>query len=204
MIKKTIFVVIFVIVLVLSFGSLGRFFDVSEDAKYVDVIVSLGGSNGARIKKTLDLYENNMSKTGKIILTGVNNFDPDMKIYELDWRASYLEKNGIKKDNIVFNSDTKNTLEEIVFIKQYMIDNNIHSVMFITDAPHSRRISFFASNVAKYQDSELNYVIVGTENDWWDKDKYYVNPKAIIFIINESIKFTYYYIQNVLGKVDLK
>ncbi len=127
-----------------------------------------------------------------------------MKIYELDWRASYLEKKGLKKDNIVFNSDTENTLEEIFFIKQYMIKNNMHSVMFITDAPHSRRISFFASNVLNYEDSDLSYVIVATENDWWNKDKYYVNPEAIIFVVNESIKFTYYYIQNVLGKLDLK
>ena len=98
MTKKIILSTILVIVVGFSLGSLGKFFDVSEDAKPVDVIVSLGGDNGTRIHKTLALYKDDMSKTSKIILTGVDSFDLKMKIYELDWRASYLEKKGIKKE----------------------------------------------------------------------------------------------------------
>lgn len=204
MTKKIILSAVVVIFVGFGLGSLGGFFDVSEDAKSVDIIVSLGGDNGARIKKTFSMYDHNMSRSEKIIITGVDNFDSTMKIYELDWRASYLEKKGIKKDNIIFNSETKNTVEEIFFIKQYMKNNNLHSVMFISDGPHSRRISFFASEVANYEDENLSYIVVATDNDWWDKDRYYTNPEAVIFVANECIKFTYYYIQNILGNLYAK
>ncbi|MBD3797015.1 MAG: YdcF family protein [Campylobacterales bacterium] len=202
---KKIFITFIIVTLIfLGIKNLGYFFDVSTEPKYADVIVSLGGDNGTRIKKTLSIYENNMSKSGKLIITGVDDFDPAMKLYELDWRASYLEKKGIKIDNIVFNSQALNTLEEILFIKKYMIENNMHSVIFITDAPHSRRISFFASEVANYEDENLSYIVVATENDWWDRDRYYTNPEAIIFVVNECIKLTYYYIQNILGNLHAK
>lgn len=204
MTKKIILSTVLVIFVGFSLESLGKIFDVSVDAEPVDIIVSLGGDNGTRIHKTLALYEDNMSNSKKIILTGVDNFDPTMKVYELEWRASYLEKKGINKDNIVFNSNANNTIEEIFFIKKYMINNNFHSVMFISDAPHSRRISFFASDVANYEDANLSYIIVATENDWWNRDRYYTNPEAVIFVVNECIKFTYYYIQNILGNLHAK
>lgn len=184
--------------------NLGKFFDVSQESKQVDIIVSLGGDNGLRIKKTLSMYENNMSKSGKLIITGVDDFDPTMKLYELDWRATYLTKKGVKKNNIVFNSKAKNTLEEIFFIKKYMLEHNMHSVIFITDPPHSRRIDFFTSDIANYQDANLSVTVVATQNEWWDRNKYYTNPEAIIFVINESIKLTYYYIQNMLGNLNVK
>jgi hypothetical protein len=80
----------------------------------------------------------------------------------------------------------------------------MHSVAFITDPPHSRRISYFASNIAKYEDVNLNYIVVATDNEWWDKEKYYLNPEAVIFVVNESIKLTYYFMQNLLGNLHAK
>lgn len=202
--KKILFIVIAGIFIFFTFINLGSFFDVSQEPKRADVIVSLGGDNGLRMQKTLSLYENNMSNSGKIILTGVDDFDPKMKIYELDWRAYYLAKKGIDIENIVFNAKAKNTLEEIFFIKSYMQKNGLHSVMFITDAPHSRRISFFASQVAHYEDANIRYAVIATQNDWWARDTYYNNPDAVIFVVNETIKLTYYYIQNLLGNLDGK
>ena len=199
--------VIFLIILIgifLSFMNAGKFFDISQKPKAVDIMVSLGGDNGLRIKKTLELYKNNLSKSGKIILTGVDDFDPAMKLYELDWRASYLMKKGIKKENIVFNAKAKNTLEEIFFIKHYMLKHNLHSVMFVTDAPHSRRIGYFASSIAHYADSNLSYIVVATKNNWWDRDSYYTNPDAIIFVLNEAIKLSYYSLLNSIGKLHEK
>lgn len=187
--------------LLLSIGNMGRFFDVSQEARPVDIMVSLGGDNGSRIKKTLALYENNMSKSQKIILTGIDNFDSSMKVHELDWRADYLSKKGVDLNNIVFNTKAQNTLEEVFFIKRYMLEHHLHSVIFITDPPHSRRIDFFISDIAKYADANLSHSIIATQNEWWDKERYYTNPEAVIFVVNESIKLTYYYLQNLLGNL---
>ena len=198
--KKTIFVIL-VACLVAVILSIGRYFDVSQPPKQADIIVSLGGDNGLRIKKTLELYDANMSRSHKLILTGADDFDASMKIYELDWRADYLSKKGVKKGNIIFNTTAQNTLEEIFFIKKYLLAHHLHSVIFITDPPHSRRISYFASDIAHYEDANLSYIVVATNNDWWNREHYYTNPEAIIFVVNESIKLTYYFIQNLLGNL---
>jgi uncharacterized SAM-binding protein YcdF (DUF218 family) len=124
-----------------------------------------------------------------------------MKLYELDWRASYLMKNGIKENDIILNSQAQNTFEEMKFIKQYLIAHNMKKVLLITDPPHSRRILFFANTVLKYSDAHIELQIVGSENDWWNAKTYYTNPEAIIFVINESIKYSYYYIQYLLGNL---
>ena len=200
--KKKVLIA-FLIILFVGIGikNLGLFFDVTTKPKSSDIIVSLGGDNGTRIKKTLELYDNNLSISNKIIITGVDNFDSKMKLYELDWRADYLIKKGVQEKNIIFNSEARNSFEEMKFIKQYLIEHNIIKVLIITDPPHSRRISFFANTVLRYSDAHIELQIVGSENNWWNAKTYYTNPEAIIFVINESIKYSYYYIQYLLGKL---
>jgi len=172
--------------------------------KKADIIVSLGGDNGDRIKKTLELYKKNYSKSKKIILTGVDNFDSDMKIYELSWRAYYLTKKGINKSNIIINTTARNTMEEIKFIKNYLIKNHLHSVIFVSAPPHSRRLHFFIERVFKYKDFNISYQIISSEPKWWNKNKYYTNPDAIIFAINEIIKLSYYYLKYESGNYNEK
>ena len=200
MLKKVLLLFLVLIALVmLSF--MGNFLDVSQPPKQEDIIVSLGGDKGLRIKKTLELYDANMSRSHKLILTGVDDFDKSMKTYELDWRADYLSKKGIKNKNIIFNTKAENTLEEIFFIKKYLLKHQLHSVIFVTDPPHSRRISYFASTIAHYEDANLSYIVVATDNKWWYRQKYYTNPEAVIYVVNESIKLTYYFVQNLLGNL---
>ena len=83
-----------------------------------------------------------------------------------------------------------------------MIDNKLSSVAIISDAPHSKRINFFANTIANYKKNNIELRILSSENSWWDKSSYFRNPEAIIFAINEVIKLTYYYINYKLGKYD--
>ena len=199
--KKLLLIFIFIIFILLS--KLGYFLDLTkENTSEANILVSLGGDNGNRIKKTLELYENNYSSSKKIIITGIDNFDSKMKIYELEWRASYLIKKGLKIENIIFNTNAQNTLEEILFIRDYMKKNEYNNLIIVSDPPHSRRIDFFANTIYKYQENGINLSIVASNNNWWKKESYYSNPEAIIFSLNEIIKLTYYYINYKLGKYD--
>jgi uncharacterized SAM-binding protein YcdF (DUF218 family) len=197
--KKLIF--IFIIFILLS--KLGYFLDLTkENTSEANILVSLGGDNGNRIKKTLELYKNNYISSKKIVITGIDNFDSDMKIYELEWRTSYLVKKGLKIENIIFNAKAQNTLEEILFIRDYMKNNEYNNLIIVSDPPHSRRIDFFANTIYKYKENGINLSIVASNNNWWNKESYYLNPEAIIFSLNEIIKLTYYYINYKLGKYD--
>ncbi|WP_164091518.1 YdcF family protein [Poseidonibacter lekithochrous] len=184
------------------FLNAGRFFDVTTKPIKSDILISLGGDNGNRVKKTLELYTYGYSYTNKIILTGIDDFDSNMRIYELDWRIYYLKQKGVKEDNIIINDKAINSLEEIRDIKKYLIRNDLRSVIFISDPTHSRRLKFFIEEVFKYDKEGLSYQIVSSEAKWWNKNDYYKNADAIIFVINETIKLTYYYLNYKLGKYD--
>ncbi len=195
--KKTAYLIFTVLIVLLAFGlgSLGRFFDISEQPRPVDVIVSLGGGDSFRIKTTYRLYKNGMSKSKKIIITGVDCFDPNIKLHKVDWRVSYLEKEGVKKSDIISIGKAENTMQEVLFVKQYLLEHQMHSVMFVSNPPHSRRISFFASDVAKYQDDNISYIITAADSKWWNRDSFYTNPKAVIYVLSESVKYVYYYMR---------
>lgn len=199
--KKIIVSLIITIALITVGINLGSFFDVTKQPKKSDIIVSLGGDNGNRIKKTLELYDDNYSLSKKMILTGVDDFDQTMKKYELDWRADYLIKHGVSKESIVFDSTAHNTFEEVLYIKHYMLSHDLKSVLIVSDPPHSRRIDFFANTVCDFSSSGLRLTIVGSENPCWNTVHYYHDKDAIIFIINESVKYTYYYLQYLLGNL---
>ena len=194
---------VLIILLIAGAGSLGRFFDISEQPHPVDIIVSLGGADSFRIKTTFRLYENNMSKSEKIIITGIDCFDPGIKSHKVDWRESYLKKSGVKKSNIILINEAKNTLQEILFVKQYLLEHQMHSVMFVSSPPHSKRISLFAADVAKYQDANISYIIVASDAEWWDKDRYYTDPEAVVYVLKESVKYAYYYMRQMLGDLHL-
>ncbi len=192
----------FIVVFMILFLNAGRFFDVTTKPIKSDILISLGGDNGNRVKKTLELYTYGYSYTNKIILTGIDDFDSNMRIYELDWRIYYLKQKGVKEDNIIINDKAINSLEEIRDIKKYLIRNDLRSVIFISDPTHSRRLKFFIEEVFKYDKEGLSYQIVSSEAKWWNKNDYYKNADAIIFVINETIKLTYYYLNYKLGKYD--
>jgi len=200
--KKKLIIFFFIGISVVFIKNLGSFFDITVPPKLSDLIVSFGGDNGNRLKQTLKIYENNLSKSGKLILTGVDNFDQSMKLNELDWRAVYLNKKGILNKNIIYDTHSLNTLEEIKFIKKYMLQNSLHSVLFISDAAHSRRLRFFTSVVSKYGDNNISVVFVGTKSKRWSKELYYKNPESVIFIVNEVVKLTYYYLSYLLGALN--
>lgn len=135
--KKILLIFILIIFILLS--KLGYFLDLTkENIPEANILVSLGGDNGNRIKKTLELYENNYSTSKKIIITGIDNFDSTMKIYELEWRASYLVKKGLKIENIIFNTKAQNTLEEILFIRDYMKNNEYNNLIIVSDPPFKK------------------------------------------------------------------
>ena len=95
--------------------------------------------------------------TGKnIIFTGVPALD------------KYVYKNFDSKTNIIINSKLKNTMEEVISTKEFIKQNNISSVTFITEAPHSKRIELFWENFGEKLPN-VKFSVVGSELKDWDK-----------------------------------
>ena len=91
----------------------------------------------------------------------------------------------------IANSDPKNTMEEVLFIKNYMKEHAYRSALIVTDPPHSRRISLLTSMVSIEDDETMTFRIIDSGVKWWDKDNYYKNKRARGFVMQEIVKIPY-------------
>ncbi len=192
--RKTFLSLLICIALLFGIKNLGYFFDITEEPSQTDLIVVLGGSSN-RVKKAYKLYEQNLSSQAKMILTGE-------EIFARSERISYLINHGVSKEHIILASQPENTLQEIRYIKHYMLTHDLKRVIIVSDPPHSRRIMFFANTVFDYPASGLTPIVVGSESPWWDAGHYYVDPAAISFVIKETIKYNYYLFRYYTGSLD--
>ncbi len=191
MLKIIIFIVLLLFLALLIFINLGRFVDVTQKPEEVDVIVSLGGDSGSRIKKALQLYKQGYSKSHKIIYTGRDQIS-DQSDHPLYSTKQYLINNDVNENDIIHIdlSMIKNTMEEIFFVKEYMLKHNLKNVMFVSTPFHTRRIKVLADIIAKFDKADLHYTIVGAYA-WKNKADYYKNKNARSFVISEMKKLVY-------------
>jgi len=160
--------------------------DVTQKAQKADIIVTLGGDDyGCRVKKAVSLYNKGISSSGILLYTG-----PDDTLNIKSKRQYFLNQN-LKNKNILHVYRITNTMEELLFIKKYMIYNNYKSVVFISHPHHSRRIKILANVIAGYKDNNLKLSIVSCNPVWWNKNKYYANKISLTATLLASIKLMY-------------
>jgi len=171
--------------------NLGRFLDITDAPQKADIIVYLGGGYIERMEKVLELCKLGYSKTDKIILTGSLTGKVSKEDLNGLYKVKYLEEHGIPEKNIIYAENTGNTMQEVVFVKNYMLKYHYKSVIFVSDPPHSRRIKFLAKIVNNYNDVNLSCIVVGSDVDWWDQIHYYKNEEARKFVKSELSKMVH-------------
>jgi len=174
------------------FINLGCFVDVTEEPKQSDIIVSLGDDfSGCRLKKALSIYKKGYSSVGKLVYTGRDALNPS--IDASGSKTTYLLRQNLKNKEFthIDKSIILNTMEEVLFIKKYMLYHNYKSVMFVSHPQHSRRIKVFAEYIANYKESGLDLSIVSCDPIWWSKKTYYLNKTALKVTIYEIVKLFY-------------
>ncbi len=187
--KRILFLFITIITVYL-FLNLGNFMDITEEAKKSDIIVSLGGDHyGCRVKKTVSLYKQGISSSGILLYTGPDDLHRDFK--EFRSKKQYFLDQNIKDENIFHVNRITNTMEELFFIKKYMLHNNYKSVVFVSHPHHSRRIEMLANIIAGYKDNGLNLSIVNCNPVYWEKNKYYTNKTALTATLLDAVKLVY-------------
>jgi len=82
-------------------------------------------------------------------------------------------------------------MEEVLFIKKYMLHNNYKSVLFVSHPQHSRRISSLANLIAGYKDVGLSLSVVSCNPGWWKKSRYYTSKTSFIVTMHEMEKLFY-------------
>ena len=190
--KLLTFLIIFISFLIYSFFNLGRFLDVTVSPTNVDLIVCLGGGDHQkRVEKTIALYKDGYLKSDTIIFTGVKEVKNIDNIFD-------------KNINIIINSNLKNTMEEMKYIKNYMLKQNLSSALIVTEAPHSRRIQIFWENFGDKLD-DVSFSVVASQFDDWDSNTYYKNENSLKYAFSETTKLIYnIFLYGVLEKFGFK
>jgi len=189
--KLLTFLIIFISFFIYAFFNLGRFLDVTVSPTKVALIVCLGGGDHQkRVEKTIELYKNGYLKSDTIIFTGVKE-------------VKNINNKFDKNVNIIINSNLKNTMEEIKYIKNYMLKQNLSSALIVTEAPHSKRIILF-SKIISNNNKKLSINVVASEFKKWDSKSYYKNKEARQYAFSEVIKIVYYsFVYGLLEKMGL-
>lgn len=81
-------------------------------------------------------------------------------------------------------------MDEIKYIKSYMLKENLSSAMIVTEAPHSRRIMIF-SKIINNNTKELSLNVVASDFKDWNSEFYYNNKQARQYAFSELIKIAY-------------
>ncbi len=189
MYKRT-FILLITLLTIFLFLNFGNFLDITKEPQKADIIVALGGDRyGCRVKKATFLYKEGFSTSGLLLYTGPDGLHSDFK--EFRSKKQYFLDQNIKDKNIFHIKRITNTMEELFFIKKYMLYNNYKSVIFISHPHHSRRIETLANIIADYKENGLTLSIVSSNPLWWEKDKYYTNKTSLTAASLESVKLVY-------------
>ena len=158
--------------------------------KRADAIVVLGGDDGDRALRALDLYRGGYAPT--IVLTGLEhgNAAPPANI---TWRAEFLAARGVPRSALRFEVASRNSYTEATNMLGLMRQQGWRSVLVVSDPPHMRRLAWTWERI--FKGSGLHYVLVPSSAPWWSAGNWWHDEQSGAFVIMEYIKLAYYVVK---------
>jgi len=162
-----------------AFLNYGAWIDATHEPVKSDIIVCLGGGTVERLNTAVKLYSEGYSKTKSIILLG-ESYDT----------KEYLEST-YPHTRIDQHHEPKNTKEEVLYIKNFMLKNGYNTALVVTDPPHSRRVSVLDTVLSVKGDSDITLRMVSSKVSWWKAKKYYDDKRSSETVLSETIRILY-------------
>lgn len=178
--KYFIFTIFFLIgLLILIIPNFGKILNTTTKPIESDLVVCLGGGTIERVKKSLSLMDKGLVKSNKLLLIG-----------ESWYNQPYIKKNR-PNINIEINETPKNTIQEVVAIKKYMIKNNFKSALIVTDSPHSARVTLLSYLLQVEHDDNIEIHLINSDISWWKETNYYLDKRSRDTAIHETLGILY-------------
>jgi len=175
---------------VFLFGA-GRYLEAPARAPVkADLLVALGGDNGARADKVLELYRKGFAP--RILLTAPETHSKVRSSY-LSMRARYLMEEGIPERALLSDRHSKNSWVEATNVLQLMKSMKLDRALVVSDPPHMRRLSWVWGKV--FAGSGKSFTLVASDMDDWDAADWWRTSPSAQFVFGEYIKLAYYLMQ---------
>ena len=180
------------IVAILGFLGLGRWVAAGTSLpERADLLVALGGDDGARVRKVAALVQGGYAPT--VLITGLDGSPADTRRHYLEWRARLLIEAGVPPECIVFEGTANNSYQEAMATLALMRARGWKTVLVVSDPPHMRRLNRVWGRV--FAGSGQAYRLVAGEPVWWDADRWWSNERSGQFVLSEVIKLGYYVVK---------
>ena len=171
----------------------GYFLEVpSKQPEKADLMVALGGDNGGRIHKVVELYKQGFAP--KVLLPGMEGGHAETRSHYLNWRASFLVEQGVPANMLIFDEISASSWEEVVNTLRLMQSRNLKRVLVVSDPPHLRRLDWVWAKV--FAGSGKEFRLVASNMDGWDPAHWWRNEASGKFVIEEYIKLGYYWVKH--------
>ncbi len=173
------------------FLTLGLFINSPQKPVKSDIIVSLGGGDGRRIHKALQLYKQGYALKNKFLYTGREIVNPALPTRFS--KSKFLLQHGLKQNNIVYvpRGVIVNTAEELFFVRDYMISHGYKSALIISSPVHTRRIRMLAHFISKFDKHNLSICVSAFSPNDFNPSLYFLDPSARGSVFLEFEKLIY-------------
>lgn len=184
---------VFLLISIFIFINLGNFLDLTKEVKESDIIIVLGGGKDTRIKKGLELYKENISKSNQIIFP---HKDFTNSVLSKGYLENFIKEYNIDNSMIIYLKRLPNTMEELIEVKKYLKVNNFKSVLFVTHPTHTLRIKLLANFLEDYEKEDIKINFASADHTKvWSSQYYFLELESIKLVFSEYLKIVYNFIK---------
>jgi uncharacterized SAM-binding protein YcdF (DUF218 family) len=173
----------------------GKALIVNDHLDPADMLFVLNGDVNTRPGQTVELYRQGLAPVVGIAQAESHTTE-EMGLIpnETDVAIQEMVNLGIPFDSIVVlpsDAAVTSTYDEAVALRQYVEANNIHSVIIVTSAFHTRRAKWICERELKGLDVTVSMAAAPDEDftasNWWKSEQ------GLITVNNEYVKLFYYF-----------
>lgn len=169
----------------------GHFLEATAQAPAgADLIFALGGDNGARADRVLEIYRQGLAPK---VLLGSEGVHSNTRATYLGWRARYLIDEGIPEQALLYDRRSRSSWDEAINTLQLMRSMKMNRVLVVSDPPHLRRLSWVWSRV--FAGSGKEFILVASDMEDWDAARWWRTSPNAQYVFGEYIKLAYYLLQ---------
>jgi len=170
---------------------------VNDPFQPADIIFVLNGDYNTRPFRASELYEQGLAP---VIVIARSEMLPAEELglapNDTDVSIGVMKALGVPPEKIVVlpvEGGTTSTFDEAIALRQYIESHNVHSLILLTSAFHTRRAKWIFDRELSGLPVRLEVAAVPhygfDESDWWQSED------GLITLNNEYIKLVYYFVK---------